>query len=234
MNWRDHKNNPLFNTSDSTGRSFFSTPDPFFIGQKETRQIISESIYLEKHFRVLQDDRTAVVVGALLVENSIERFLTASVPNLKVIKENKDFTFSLKIDVARSLNICSNRVFTQADLVRKIRNEFAHDLKVDQFRKIKKPAKLLNSFRDYEKWINPKRLPKKRRDRDSLIFQELVSHICITLLIYSLHFKWVKDYVKTKAFRTHLKKYCKSRGCETPAKFRRRTGIGKIVDEILR
>ena len=93
---------------------------------------------IPKHFRMLDDDRLTALVGALIVENSLETCLSASLLGYK--KElfgSKDFFFSWKIAVAKSLRFCPNKILTCADVIRQIRNEFAHNLGIKDFVELK-------------------------------------------------------------------------------------------------
>ena len=48
----------------------------------------------------LHDDRLLVLIGALFVENTIDNFLSAVIPDFKLISNNRDFTFSMRITLA--------------------------------------------------------------------------------------------------------------------------------------
>jgi hypothetical protein len=50
-----------------------------------------------------------------------------------LLAEKRDFTFSLKVEVLRSLKLIPAHILHAADLIRKVRNEFAHDFKVETF-----------------------------------------------------------------------------------------------------
>ena len=91
---------------------------------------------LDELFRAdatVEDDRAVAVLGALLVEDAIDEFLGALMPGYKVLSGNRDFTFAIKIETARSLDICTKRFFNDADQIRSVRNEFAHARHVTTF-----------------------------------------------------------------------------------------------------
>jgi hypothetical protein len=81
----------------------------------------------------MDDDRLLALVSALLVEEAIDTLLRELMPGYGKLLENIGFTFSLKIDVLRALHLVPFRLIANADLIRKLRNEFAHYLEVDSF-----------------------------------------------------------------------------------------------------
>jgi len=73
--------------------------------------------------QTLTDDRAVILEGALIIENSVRKFLKTAVPGRK-----KNLGFALAISLSRDMQLCPDQVFDDADLVREIRNEYAHDL----------------------------------------------------------------------------------------------------------
>ena len=93
---------------------------------------------IAKHFHMLDDDRLIALIGALIVENAVEAYLSAAMLGYKKeLSGSKDFFFSWKIAVAKSLRFCPTKILTCADVIRQIRNEFAHNLGIKDFVELK-------------------------------------------------------------------------------------------------
>jgi hypothetical protein len=74
------------------------------------------------------DDRSFVLLSSLVVERYIEELLQVLVPGFATLAKNRDFTFSLKIDLVKSLRLIPLHILNAADLIRRVRNAFAHDI----------------------------------------------------------------------------------------------------------
>jgi len=85
-----------------------------------------------KRINETKDERSFVILMALVVEFHIDAVIKAFLPNSKELLEDTSFTFSLKVNLLKSLNLIPNRIFQFADIVRKIRNEFAHKIEIDR------------------------------------------------------------------------------------------------------
>lgn len=77
------------------------------------------------------DDRSLVLVGAMLIEQDVESLLRILIPGYNKLVEHNNFTFSMKILLLRSFKAIPNRLILLADGVRNLRNTFAHDLSGD-------------------------------------------------------------------------------------------------------
>ncbi|BAC92125.1 DUF4145 domain-containing protein [Gloeobacter violaceus] len=94
----------------------------------DTEYILSQDLpELYKKLQGLQDHRLLAIVTALVVEDRIDKILEAFLPKYSKLKEN-DFAFSAKVNLLESLNFVPPRLTTAAHCLRKIRNEFAHNL----------------------------------------------------------------------------------------------------------
>lgn len=151
-----------------------------------------------------EDDRAVALVGALLVESAVNELVSAYVPGYKTLAENRDFTFSMRIELARALRLCPARLLGAADTVRAIRNDFAHELGIGAFDQC--ASKHIESARGHLRIIQPS-LSEAKTDRK--VFVNLVSMICLALRGYKFHVERLNEYVReTEAFRTGLREYC--------------------------
>jgi hypothetical protein len=102
------------------------------------------------HTKDVNDHRMLSLLTALLVENRVEHILSEMLPNFKTLLDNTDFTFSMKIRLLEAFNIIPIQLIRSADIIRKIRNKFAHDLTIMKFEDLdKKILSKLISYREY-------------------------------------------------------------------------------------
>jgi len=152
----------------------------------------------------IEDDRTLSLVGALITENAVDGLLAAYIPDYMNLIEHGDFTFSMKINLARSLRLCPTRLLSAADAIRKVRNEFAHDLYITKFGQCK--PENIKLVHDHLRQIN-KRDTEKKEARE--LFKLLVMYIFMALKSYQYHVEKLNNYIrKSEEFMNHFKKYC--------------------------
>jgi hypothetical protein len=120
LNYECPKNEAVF-----YDRLLYSSPT-----NKLSKDILDQmAIYFEHLDKT--GDRLLVLTAELLLENAIDRYLSALMPSYKKnLSENKEFAFSLKIAVTRSLRLSPPKFFGSIDLIRKIRNQFVHNLEI--------------------------------------------------------------------------------------------------------
>lgn len=82
------------------------------------------------------DDRSFVLVSAVVAERYLDVLLTAFAPGYEELAKNKDFAFSLKIELLRSLRLIPPHFMRAADLIRRVRNELAHNIDCDKLEDI--------------------------------------------------------------------------------------------------
>jgi hypothetical protein len=132
------------------------------IGKEALKQLTN---YFE-HIGKLNDDRLIVLTAELLLENTIDRYLSAIMPSYKnTLGDNRDFTFSLKIAVAKGLKLSPSKFFKSVDLVRKVRNEFVHNLNIKSFDKL--DIELLNDIQQNLELYTSKERVLSRELRDN-------------------------------------------------------------------
>jgi hypothetical protein len=77
------------------------------------------------------DDRSMVLVSAMVCEIYIDRLLSILLPKYnRLLDDSASFTFSTKIKLLESFEIVPLHLTRAADLVRQVRNAFAHNLEV--------------------------------------------------------------------------------------------------------
>lgn len=124
---------------------------------------VDQSFDLSDELNALEsstDDRTLILVSAIIIENQIEVLLKILFPEYRNLTDNnsKELTFSMKTNLLKSFQLCDNDLFVKTNVIRKIRNRFAHDL----------------SFRELEL------IDSGTRSNINQIFQELETGFTIT------------------------------------------------------
>jgi hypothetical protein len=184
----------------------FSTVNPKLVSGNQMRRMRGTG--LEDLLKEVKDDRLLSLVGGLIVEESVDHFLKTFVPGFKALSNRRDVTHSIKIDFARAMGYAPPMLFGQVDLVRKIRNEFAHHLKITNFQKLGR--KLLVKLRAFEPGIPMGRLPTRRLEKDRMIFISLTLHISMQLRIYSFHTKALNRFIRIKRFHRELETFLRN------------------------
>ncbi len=87
------------------------------------------------------DDRSKVILAGIIVEWHLDRILKNLFVDYKNLTDRSDFTFSFKISLLKSLRLIPLNIVTMCDCVRKIRNEFAHNLNIDNINQTEKKFK---------------------------------------------------------------------------------------------
>jgi hypothetical protein len=128
------------NIEGTRGDSLFY--EPLGWTQQEDLKLISGH-YKEYENLVMRygEDRLLALVGSLSLEEALDHLFAAYIPNYECLSENRDFTLSMKIDLGRSLRLIPKHLLDAADLVRKIRNEFAHALEMKSLKSLKADTK---------------------------------------------------------------------------------------------
>jgi len=60
----------------------------------------------------------------------------------RALTDRSDFTFSFKIVLLKSLRLIPSNIVNMCDCVRKVRNEFAHNLEIDKIESVKSEIKI--------------------------------------------------------------------------------------------
>jgi len=155
----------------------------------------------------LNNDRLLVLVGALWVENAIDEFLSAIIPDFKSISD-RNFTFSIRIELARAKRLCPSRFFNDADVIRDIRNKFVHNLSCRTFDKLPNASARSQSMRERVSKYNVDVSGKN----DAEVFRLLVGFVTLAVRIYTEHIKWLNRFIRNKEFYPVFKSFCEARG----------------------
>ncbi len=157
---------------------------------------------LWEHYKDIDDQRLLALVGGLCIETALDELLQGYILNYDSIKENMDITFSLNIKITKAMRLIPLKILNSCDLIRQIRNDFAHNLNLSTFADLSK--KRLNKLGPYVQKFNT-------RDGNSQdwvgLYKKLTNFTILGLMVYSYQIKALSDYIKTDDFRQHFKAY---------------------------
>lgn len=143
-----------------------------------------------------QDDRALAVVYALAVEGALDRAIRAFCPGYDRLVENRDVTFSVKVEILESLALIPPHILRAIEPVRQIRNEFGHNLEITRFNDLQR--KRLASIDSHLEKLTPgfnRRLGTKERLRT------LTGTIVLALLLFSHQIMLLREYIESAEFR---------------------------------
>jgi hypothetical protein len=145
-----------------------------------------------------QDDRLLVLLGALVIENAIDDLLASLMPGYKTLRARRDYTLSMRIEIATALRLIPSRILSDADFVRKVRNKFVHDLSFDTFNSLS-PSEI-QSMRDRVREYNPKPFGTPPE-----LFRTLVRFAATALYAYTFSVKRLAGFLRSPQLAQHLR-----------------------------
>jgi len=182
------------------GESIFCRPLQFALTQITEGQLQRRVGETLTRMREVADDRLLVLLGALIVENGVDELLGALIPGYSDLRNRREFTFSTRIGLARALRLLPSRILTGADLIRRLRNDFVHDLSLDSFAGVE--PRRLRSMRDRLTAFVPQ-VPGE----ESAIFTYLVLWTVVALGTYAEHVRLLNDFIRSDRFLRHLREF---------------------------
>ncbi|MBN2463164.1 MAG: hypothetical protein JXB43_06140 [Dehalococcoidia bacterium] len=198
----------FLNIEGTKGESLFHKPVIWFFAP-DFQNIKKQFIRYKEFIEQTKEERLLSIVAALSVEEALDLCLGSYIPKYQdKLGENTGFTFFLKIQLARSLYLIPDHILKGADLIRDIRNKFAHNLAIENL------DSLGNEFNDRLKKIfqafSPERDPKGLAVKD--LFVEVAESVIVGLGIYASHTKAARQYIYSKDFLKQLENRMKGEG----------------------
>ena len=196
---KPEQNRGLF--SGPEGESLFSTPLMKFFRHNPLPELFRKVDGLE-------DDRLLAIVTALIVEDRIDAALRSFLPRYTRLTEKSEFTFSLKIALLEGLGMIPSKLLNAATLVRKIRNEFAHDLEIQSFTQLEQ--KLLNQLKTLRSNVYGDVADTERRPKATLAEEyKALAFFCITGLdAYRANLAYLYAHIFNNSFISSLLAKC--------------------------
>jgi len=193
------------------GESLFTKP---FISPPGER-IFDQELF--EKMRRTRDDRSLAIVSALVLEYCIDDLLQTWIPEYNKLAENRDFTFSMKIDLLDAFKLVPHHILKCADCVRKIRNDFAHDLDLDSFEQIKQKNKNILKAMYEHLFGNSTSQGKSTRE----LFEKVAWVAIVGVCAYKPNIAILREVIQSNEFLEELEEKSK-------------TKFDKIVENIIR
>ena len=147
-----------------------------------------------------KDERAIAIIGGTFIEMALEHIIKAFFPDDKEVDKLFEFNqpfgnFSNKINIAYCLGLIDKLVKRDLDLIRKIRNKFAHDL----YTSFEDPQ--IKSYCTELKFHEISMMVKAPTDATELqIFQggvnQIISYLCGIIQISKIEKRKLKDELK--------------------------------------
>lgn len=154
------------------------------------------------HLEKAKEERALVIVGALLIEKAIDRLLSAFVQGY----EERDFSFFQKLKLARTMHICPMELLDSVDIVREVRNVFAHDLSASNLSNVlKKKRNLTKDLRDHiRKHVNID-------DGYEIVgFRILIGILVEEFYYYQIQAWLINEFIRSDDLLPALQSFCKT------------------------
>jgi|GEM_PF-1780594 len=151
------------------------------------------------------DERSFVILLALLMEVQIDSVIMAFFPGYKTLLDRSEITLSIKIELIRSLKIIPTSVLKLADCVRKIRNEFAHHLEFSKIvdlgnNKNKLLVELNRLCKKHNQYLRYSMYSDNYRDK----YQDIAVFVIEALKEYEPTIKVIRKEIESFEFKKHL------------------------------
>lgn len=179
-------------------KTFFSHP---FIGTSSVNSWNQQIPKLLKRLDKCPDDRSLVILSALVVENQTDIVLHLLLPDYnKLLKKSNDFTFSTKLDLLSAFRIIPDHILLCANGVRLIRNEFGHNLELESLNDIKSGNKLVAYYE------NIPSMGKATGIKNKNLFETLTDTAAMGIRAYEYNIILFKEMVNSDIFLDELER----------------------------
>lgn len=137
---------------------------------------------VENYSRIINsgDHRSRIILAGIIVESYFDRILKCFLVDYKNLSERSDYTFSFKISLLKSMRLIPNEIIVMCDLVRKVRNLFAHNFDIDTIEEI--DSKLIKNIHQLYR-------ERTKNDADNKLIEKFHA-------IYSLGYSELRTYEK--------------------------------------
>lgn len=181
----------IINIEGKKGNSLFYRTIIHAVNQENFKNIQEKLDSYLKEYEKISDDRALAIIGALIIENELDNFLAEWIKIYSYLKNNKDLSFSFKVDLVISLKLIPRKILNAIEPIRKIRNVFAHNLDISTFEE----AREFNSDSFSKLYGRIKTLIVWNKNDDKETFKMLVNMIILALNVYTKHITKVQDFI---------------------------------------
>ena len=191
---------PIINIEGKKGGSLFYRPVIWFI-QEDFKRIKEQYEGYQKLIEGAKEERLLTLIGALSMEEALDLFLRAYIPDYHRLEKQRDFTLFIKIELARSLRIIPTHILDAAALINNVRNKFAHELKIERFDSLDIGTQ--DNLKQKDRVFFPDdNINTSLTVKD--MFIHIVEAVIIGLGIYSSHLRTAKEYIYSAEFSQQL------------------------------
>ncbi|MCD4769849.1 MAG: hypothetical protein K8R35_06760 [Bacteroidales bacterium] len=188
------------------GKQVFSQP---FLDLLNYSDWNNELPQLYERINSLADDRSFVILMAVVLEYHVDKLLRILLPNYEILLETSEFTFSIKLKILKASKLLPEIIFEFSELTRKIRNSFAHNLSFDNLEELKEgnkqERKLVNKLEqlctDYSESL-VYFIPKSNDYR--MRFKDVASFAILALREYEPNIKGLRELIDKNGFEREL------------------------------
>lgn len=156
----------------------------------------------------IKDDRSFVILASSVLEYQIDRFLKEFIPNHKVLINDRT-NLVTKINLIKAFNLIPEHFPEMLDQIRNIRNDFAHNLKIDSFNDAYKSEKLPTHIEEMKKnWYKfQKDMCYWQENNDlRLMFKDIWRVSLEGLRVYESNIRLFRQETEKKEFIIYLQK----------------------------
>lgn len=148
-------------------------------------------------------NRNFVINSAIIIEFLINNLLRILLPKYKDLDENLNFTFSLKIELLKSFNIISPNLIMRANIIREIRNKYAHNIEFDSITSLKQKdqSKISASYYSFNKDLSKENKMPKEKDLDNQ-FKQLFIGLVVELKSIEANIRIYRKVIDSEFFLT--------------------------------
>ena len=190
---------PIINIEGKKSESLFRRPVIWFI-QEDFKHIKEQYEGYQKLIEGAKEERLLALIGALSMEEALDLFLAAYIPDYHRLEKQRDFTLFIKIELARSLRIIPAHILDAAALINSVRNKFAHDLKIDCFDSLDSGTQ--DNLKQKHGVFFPDNTNVSLTVKD--MFIHIVEALIVGLGIYASHLRTAKEYIYSADFSQQL------------------------------
>lgn len=179
--------------SDKSGKKSFSEPHIDLLKGNKLPDLFQK-------IKSSGDDRSRIILCTLVIESQIDTLLGYLIKNYNLFLETNP-SFHIKMVLLNSFDLIPDQIFKSVDCLKKIRNEFAHNLNIDSFKDLdKKIISRINQTIQHTAYENEK--------HDYNHFEKKISgiefHAIVGLEIYEPNLRLFSDQINRKEFKDTL------------------------------
>ncbi|WCM42957.1 hypothetical protein MG290_04565 [Flavobacterium sp. CBA20B-1] len=157
----------------------------------------------------IDDDRSFVILATTVLEYQIDRFLKIIIPKHEVLVDNNT-ALNTKIRIIKAFNLIPSQFLEMINLIKNIRNDFAHNLAFDNFKDVPKSEnKLLRNIEQMKEYWNKyshEMVYWEKDEKIRMLFKD-IWRVCIEgLRVYEINIELFRQETERLEFIQNLHK----------------------------